>query len=164
MIEERPQLVDLRRTRANFNLCIGDILPILPATGVRTERRGEKSQRSLNSVGLHLPQRIGQKWFPISIAEINRQLRTMLLQFSPQRGNERTVLRIERAYTAKVIIMLRHRQQPLARHIATTQHVFQKRNYFVAAFRSTERNDQHRLIGIAGRIHKHQSAPANGSW
>ena len=80
MIVEDPNLIHRRRAFANLRLRRCNILPVLPATGIRTVSGGHQSQRMLYAVVAHLPQRIGQKWIPVAIAPINRQFDFMLSQ------------------------------------------------------------------------------------
>ena len=60
MIVKQPQLVDLRRFRADLLPCPLDIFQILPAAGMRAEGGSDKRQGMTHAVLSHLADRIDQ--------------------------------------------------------------------------------------------------------
>ena len=59
VVEKRAQLIDRWGIVADGLLSGGDVLAILPATGIAAEGGGEKSDGPADAVGFHLLQRIG---------------------------------------------------------------------------------------------------------
>src|SRR5215472_8027056 len=87
MVEEWPDLVDLRSV-FDFVLRTRDVLPVLPASGIRTEGGSHESQSPPDSVVLHLPYGVGEQRMPIAVSPIDGQLWTMLLKFLLEGGNQ----------------------------------------------------------------------------
>ena len=123
-------------------------------SGIGTVSRREERQRTADSVAGHFGQRIRQQRVPIAIPPINSPGGTVAIQLALEGGNQGPVLGVDRAYAAKVIIMLGHGQHPLARHVLAAQHVFQKRNDVVRLFRAAERYYE-QGIEIFGRWRSH---------
>ena len=107
-----------------------DVLDVLAASRVRTERGGHKRQRVAHAIVAHLPHRVGQQRVPVPIAPINRQRNTL-----PQRRNQRAILIVDGTAAVEVIIVvLGDFKHPLPRNVAAAQHVFKKRNHLFVFF------------------------------
>src|SRR4051812_46376531 len=83
---------------------------------------------------------------PISIPEINREANSVFFQLHFESSDQRSVLSIDRAHAAEMVVMLRHREQALSRYVSATQYIFQERNDIVPAFWPAERDDQHGIV------------------
>ena len=157
MIEECAQLVDLRRSRANFNLCATDVFAILPASGIRTVGRRHKGKRSVNAVLFHLPQGFRQHGMPVTVSPIHRQLRTVLRQFLLQSRDQFPNLLVDRALAAEVVIVLGDCQHAFAPNIPSSQHVFEEWDHLFRRFRAAEGNNENGVV-----IHEGGSTMARG--
>ncbi len=62
------------------------------------------------------------------------------------RVEQLAVLLVDRTDTTKLLVVLRNFHHPLSRHVLAAQHVLQKRNHIVRAFRATEGNEQKRIV------------------
>src|SRR4051812_23337630 len=83
---------------------------------------------------------------PVAVAPVQRQLDSGRRKFLVQCREQRTILRIDRADAAKMIIMLRDLQHSLARHVSAAKHVFQKRQHILAPLRTAKRNQQKSVV------------------
>src|SRR6185312_10360845 len=114
MVEKATQLVDLRRARACLFTRPLDVFAILPAPGVRTERRRNERQRALNAVIPHLAQSVREHRMPVAVAPINRKSRPVQLQLVLQRRDQSAVLLVDGAAAAEPVIMFGDFEQALA--------------------------------------------------
>jgi hypothetical protein len=146
VIEKRAKLLNLRHAVADVGLSSSDVLTVLPAAGVRTVRAGNERQRMLDSVGLHLAERVREQRVPVAVAPVNRQSRPMFGQLRFESSNQCSVLIVDRTAAAEVVVMLGYFQHPLARHIAATQDVFEKRQHIIRPVRAAERNYQNCVV------------------
>ena len=55
--------------------------------------------------------------------------------------DQRAILVVNRTAAAELIVVLGDFEQPLARHVASARHIFEKRHYIVRPIRSPERDD-----------------------
>src|SRR5579863_3934272 len=147
MIEEHAQLFDFGRALANFLLCAGDVFPVLTASGVRTVGRRDKPERTPHAVFFHLKQSFGQQRMPVAIPPVHRQFRAVQREFRFQRRNQLARLLVDRTLAAEVVVVLRDREHPLARHVASPQHIFEEGNYIVRRFGPAE-GDHHDCVVI----------------
>src|SRR6478752_8505068 len=106
MVEEYPQLVDLRGAIAERLTSPRDVIALLAATGIGAVGRGDIGEGSAAAVVRHPPQRVAQGWIPVAIAPVDRQGRTVGLQSPHERRDQGTVLLIQRADAAKVLVVL----------------------------------------------------------
>src|SRR5579864_4686699 len=83
---------------------------------------------------------------PVSIAPVDRQPGTVAGQFRFEARDQSTVLIVDRALAAEMIIVLGHFEHALARNIAAAQNVFEKRDDIVRLLRSSERENQYRVV------------------
>jgi hypothetical protein len=67
-------------------------------------------------------------------------------QFAFQGRDQGSILRVDGADAAKMLVVFGHFQQPLARHGLAAQHVFQERNDVIRSFGPTERNHEHGIV------------------
>jgi len=54
---------------------------------------------------------------------------------------------VDGASPAEVVVVLGHRQKPLARDVAAAQYVFEEREHFRGGLGAAERNDQDGVVG-----------------
>src|SRR5580704_12350871 len=137
MIVELAQLVDLRST-CYLRARPLDVFQVLTATRVRTKDGGDETERPVDAVCAHLPQRVGQERMPVAIAPIDGKLQPVAGQFQFERGDQFAVVIVDRALAAEMIIMLRDGQHPLARYIAPAQDILKKRYDVVRLFGPSE--------------------------
>src|SRR5690606_19512231 len=97
---------------------------------------------------------------PVAIAEIDRQQNLMTAQLVTQRGNQRAVLRIDRAHPAEMEIVLRHFVQPLAWHIPSAGDIFEKGNDVLGALRSAKRKEKQGVVLPGGLVESRRSPAA----
>ena len=83
---------------------------------------------------------------PVAIAPIHGEVWAATLEFLANRRDQGEVLRVDRTRAAKMVVVLGHLEHSLTRHVSTTEHVFEKRHHVVGAIRSSERNEQHRIV------------------
>ena len=141
MLPERRQLFD-RRCSVYRRASRLDIFAILPASRIRTERRSRNRQRGPNAIVAHACDRVGEHRMPIAIAPVDRKPHAGLLQ----RGDQLAALIVDRAATAKVVVMFRDRQHTFPRDISAAQHVLEEGNYVFALFGSAKRQEQQSVI------------------
>ena len=71
---EGPQGHNLGRVGTEFGARRVKVLPVLPATGVTAQRRGDKRVRASDSLSAHLRQGFQEVRRPVSVAPIDRHL------------------------------------------------------------------------------------------
>ncbi len=146
VIVEDANLVHNGGARSGGLLRACDVLTILPAARVRTIRRSHKGQRPAYAVLLHLQHGVSQQGVPVAIAPVNRQARSILGKFGLERRDQSPVLFVDRALAAEVVIVLRHLQHALTRHVLSAQDVFQERHYVRGAFGAAEGCYEYRVV------------------
>ena len=97
---------------------------------------------------------------PIAIAPIDRQPRAVP-RASTQGGDQRPILRVDRALAAEVLVMFGDFQHALPRHVLAAQHVFEKRQDVFRSFGSAKRNDQDGIVGarLTEHLERRESRP-----
>ncbi len=83
---------------------------------------------------------------PIAITPIDGQLQAVARQLAFQRGDQCTVLIVDRAPAIEVIVMFRDGEHALARHVAAAQYILEKRHDVVRLFGSSERKHQNGVM------------------
>ena len=78
---------------------------------------------------------------PVTVAPINWHIEIVLGKIFLDRGNQITILLIDRANATKVFVMLGDFQHPFVRNVFSSQDVFKKRHHVILAFRAAEGND-----------------------
>ena len=151
MVVEQPELVDLRRGGADLLPGVLDVLKILPAARIRAERRGDKRQGPLDAVFGHLADGVGQQRMPVAIAPVDRQLRPVGVQFGDQRGQQGTVLAVDRANAVEKLVVPGNFQKPLARDVFAANDVFQKRHHVVRPLGTAEGDQEKSVVRRRGR-------------
>src|SRR5689334_6690755 len=140
MVIKRAQLVDARRVWPNFRLRVRNVLPVLPATRIRTVSRRNKRKRVLHTIPRHLSQRVSQKRMPVAIAPVDRQLWPIAIKLALQRRDKVSVLLVDRTDAAKHLVVMRHAEHALARHVASAQDVFEEWHHVVHSFWPAKRD------------------------
>ena len=84
---------------------------------------------------------------PIAVAPIDRQADAGCIEFGAESGDERTILGIDGADAAKMLVVFDDFQHSFPRHVFTAQHVFQKRQHIIGTFRPAKRHYQDRIKG-----------------
>src|SRR6266852_3873990 len=150
MVIKRANLFHVRRVVADITSRLGNIFQILATTRIRTVSRSYESQRVLNSVVTHFPERVREQRLPVAVAKINRKVWTTCLQLVFQSGNQLAILFVDGTDAAEEFVVLCDLKQALARDVSTAQYVFEKGNYVVHSFRPAKGNDQN---CIERRVH-----------
>ena len=88
----------------------------------------------------------GSKRMPVAIAPVDRQLRTVAIEFGLQRSNQLAILFVDRTLAAELVIVLGDGQHSFARNISATQHIFEEGNYLLVRLGTAERHHQQRVI------------------
>src|SRR5205807_1750904 len=78
---------------------------------------------------------------------VNRQARPALGEFPFQCGDQRAVLGIDRSLPIELVIVLGDLEHALARNVPATQYVFKERNDVFTPLRSSEGDQQQRVVG-----------------
>ena len=159
MVVEQAQLQHLRSVGADLLLRVEDVLAVLPAAGVRAERRREERERLADAVVAHLPQGVGEQRVPVAVAEVDRQLDRVLGELPLDRRDQLAVLGVDRADAAEQVVVLRDLEQPLARDAASARHVLEERQHVVRALRPAERDDEQ---GVELPLRKPAARPVGG--
>ena len=120
VVEEHPGPIDPRCAGADLPLGFGDVLAVLPATGVRTKTVGKKGQRVPHAVAGHPAEGVRKQGVPVAVSPVDRQLRAVDGQFLLQSGYQFTVLLVDRAHAAEPLVVVGHFQHPLAGHVLAT--------------------------------------------
>ena len=85
---------------------------------------------------------------PVAIAPINRQVDPRAIEFRTQCGDEVSHLSVDRADSAKVVVMLGNFEHPFAWDGLAAQYVLQERDYIVTLFGAAKGDDQDGVIVI----------------
>ena len=83
---------------------------------------------------------------PVAVAPIHGQVWATTLEFLANRRDQGEVLRVDRTRATKMVVVLGHLEHSLTRHVATTEHILEKRHHIVGAIGPSERNEQHRIV------------------
>ena len=75
---------------------------------------------------------------PVSISPIDRQVDVITLKLRANRRQEFAVMLVDRADAAEVVVVLGNFQQPFARNVSASCHVFEERQNIVPAFWTAE--------------------------
>ena len=79
---------------------------------------------------------------PVSVAPIDRKIRSLAGQELPQGGDQGAVLIVDRTPAAEVIVVPRDAQKSLARDIAPAGDVFEEGHHVCRLFGTAKRDDQ----------------------
>lgn len=128
VVEVNAELVNLHVFGARGGLRGIEILPVLAATGIAGECGGDKREDAGDAVGLHLGEGVIQQRVPVAIAEVDGDVGALLGEQAREGINDGQVLVIDRAFAAKVEVMLGDLFQPFAGYAAAAGDVFKKRH------------------------------------
>ena len=84
---------------------------------------------------------------PVPVSPVDRQRRSVLIEFGLQQSHQFAILRVNRTDTGELVVVFRDLQHPLTRHALSQQDILQKGNHVLPALRSAERHDQDGIIG-----------------
>ena len=82
---------------------------------------------------------------PVAVAEVERQVDAVCVELRPERGDQRPVLRVDRAHAAEERVVLGDLLEPLARHVPAARHVLEEGHDVVHPLRPAERDDEDRV-------------------
>ena len=142
MIEEDTHLVDRWRVRPNRVEGAHDVLPILSAARVRAERGRHEGQHAAYTVVAHRTNGVLEEWVPIAIAEVHPHRVATLGECRLESRGKRSILRIDRADTTKVMVVLGDAQQPLAWYVAPARGILEKGQDVLGTFRTSIGNEE----------------------
>ena len=138
---ERWSLHDLRSSFHRRARTL-NILGILTTSRIGSKCRRGESNRTLDARITHLTQGVGQHGMPIAIAPIDGHRHDFAQLFE-----QSSVLIVDGALAAEVIVVLGDRQHPFVRHILSAQNILKERNDILGLFRATKGNQQERVVG-----------------
>jgi adenylate kinase len=147
MVEVLAQPVDGRRPFPNVGPGLLDGVEVLAATRIARVGRGEKRDRVGNAVVAHLGEYVSEGRGPMPVSPVHRQLDAVVSEVGAHRGEERTVLPVDRAHSIDVQVVLGHLGETLRRDTSTGGDILEERHHVVRTFRPTERNDEHCVVG-----------------
>ena len=122
MVVEGPQARDLRRRVAERRLRLVDVLSVLPAARVAAEAGREERERSLDAVGRHVADRVGEEGMPVAVADVDRHVGAMREEVGPERLGQRPILRVDGADAVEERVVLGHSLEALAGDFAPFRH------------------------------------------
>ena len=146
VVVEDSQLIDMESCHLRLLQGRRDVFSILPTSGITAETRSDIGDRSLHTIAFHLKHRVVQKRLPVPVSPVDGQGNLVSIQFCSQELNEISTLLIDRADTAKVVVMLGNFQQAFARNGFATEYIFEERNDVVRLFGTTEGKNQNRIV------------------
>jgi hypothetical protein len=79
---------------------------------------------------------------PVAVAPIDGKLRAVLVQLAPKRGNQLTVLFVQRTDAAEALVVLGNVKHSLTRDVPTAENVFKKWQNVIRPFGTAERDDE----------------------
>ena len=145
MVEEHSRSNDLRRTRAYLLLRGEEVLAVLPAARVRRVGRGEERQSALDAGVCHFPQCVCQERIPVAVAEVDRQIDGVRVEFSAQRSDERAILGVDGAHATEELVVVGDVLEAFARHVASAGDVLEERHHVVHSLGTAKRDDEDRV-------------------
>jgi hypothetical protein len=145
VVEEAPQRLDHRRA-GKLGAGLFDVPEVLTTARVRAVRRGDEAERALHAVSLHLGNGVAEERRPVAVAKVDRQVDAVALQLLVDSRDERTVLIVDRAFSAEVMVVLSHRLEPFARYAAPARYVLQERHDVLRALGAAERHEQQSIV------------------
>src|ERR1700730_3253147 len=83
---------------------------------------------------------------PVAISPIDGQANPVPGQFGLEVRDELPVLVVDRALAPELVVVFRHFQDALARHVLATQDILEERHYFFGPLRTPEGSDQNRVV------------------
>src|SRR5262245_48558963 len=105
MVVEDSQLVDEGRRFANHGSSRLDVFSILTAAGVGTLTGRHERQGVLAAVASHLLERRGQQRVPVSVAPVDGQSDSGLIDLDTHGGDQFPHLSIDGTDTTKMLVM-----------------------------------------------------------
>ena len=115
-----------------------DILAVLPAAGIRAVGRRDEEEGVIHPVSAHDLDRVLQQGMPVAVPEVDGQVNAVLRQLSFERGDQRSVLGVDRTDAAEMCVVLGDFFEPLPWDVTAAGDVFQKGHDVVHALRATE--------------------------
>ncbi len=146
MVVELAQLVDHGSARADLCAGVLDVFEVLPARRVGAVRGRDERERSLDAVVAHLAHRVGEERVPVAVAPVHGQGVARRGQLGIERGDERTVVRVDRAHAAERVVLLGHDAEPILRHVPAARDALEEREDVVGALGAAERDDHDGVV------------------
>ena len=113
----------------------------------------------------HLAHGVGEERVPVAVAPVHGQGAPRPGQLGIERGDERTVVRVDRAHAAERVVLPGHDAEPILRHVPATRDVLEEREDVVGALGAAERDDHDGVVHRAhrsrarGRTSTHHASP-----
>ena len=87
---------------------------------------------------------------PVSVAEIDRESNPLGVEFLAESGDKMTILRIDRAHAAEVLIVFRDFQDAALGDIPATQDIFQEGKHILRPFGTSKGDNEQGIILAQG--------------
>ena len=145
VVEERTGAQDLGRLVADLDLSGEEVLAVLAAAGVGAVGGREERERPADAAVGHLTQNVGQEGMPVAVSEVDRQVDAVGVELGAERGDERPVLRVDRADAVEPLVVAGDLLEPLARDAAPPGDVLEEGHHVVHALGPAERDDEDRV-------------------
>ena len=100
MVVEHADLVDLGRARTHRLAGLRDVLAVLSAARVGARRREDERERTLDSIRLHLADRLGEHRVPVPIPPVHRKADAVFAEDDLHRLQKRPALPVDRTDAA----------------------------------------------------------------
>lgn len=147
MVEVLAQPVDGRRSFADVGPGLLDGVEVLAAARVACVGRGEERDSTGDAVVAHLTEHLGERRRPMPVSPVHGQVDAVVSEVGAHGGEQRAVLPVDRAHPTDTQIVLGYLGETLRRDASTGGHALEEGHHVVRAFRPTERNDEHRVVG-----------------
>ena len=146
VIEEHPELVDLRGPVTQRGQRRGNVFAVLAAAGIAAVGTGDKCRHASNARVCHFAERVGEERVPVPIAPVNGESGAAVSEFLPEGLEQGEILPVDRTASTEVVIVFRHLQHPLPGDIPAAEDVFQERHHVIGAIGAAERNQKNRVV------------------
>ena len=150
MVVELSQLVDHGSAGTDHGARVLDVFEVLPARRVRAVCGRDEGERALDAVVAHLTHGVGEQRMPVAVAPVDGQRVTGRRELGVQSGDERTIVRVDRAHAIHDVVLLGDLPESLRRHVATLGDVLEERHDVVGPLGAAERDDHD---GVVHRAH-----------
>jgi hypothetical protein len=127
-----------------------DVLPVLPAPGVRRVRRGDERQQPSVPGSLGGAERVGQPGVPVAVAEVDRQVRTVGGEPVLQCRDQGPVLVVDGRAATVVVVVLGDLLQAVAWDVAAADDVLQEGHHLVRCLGAAEGDEEQRVVHVGG--------------
>ena len=83
---------------------------------------------------------------PIPVSPVNREIRPVLRELVLDRRDQVAGLLVDGTFSIEVVVVFGDGEHAFAWNISSTQHVFQEGNHVIVTLRTTEGDNQERVV------------------